>query len=41
MALFKHKETGAIVITDSILSGDWVPVKETKKPTKKKTDDEE
>ncbi|HIH8008321.1 TPA: hypothetical protein ACYSYY_000425 [Streptococcus suis] len=36
MAIYKHKETGAIVVTDSELRGDWVLVDESKKTTKKK-----
>ncbi|HFU4377204.1 TPA: hypothetical protein ACGO88_000919 [Streptococcus suis] len=36
MAIYKHKETGAIVVTDSDLRGDWVLVDEPKKTTKKK-----
>ncbi|HEL2535477.1 TPA: hypothetical protein TZ303_001402 [Streptococcus suis] len=28
MAIYKHKETGAVVVTDSELKGDWELVKE-------------
>lgn len=37
MAIYEHRETGAIVITESELRGDWVLVDEPKKTTKKKT----
>lgn len=36
MAIYKHKDTGAVVITDSELKGDWELVKETKTTTKTK-----
>ncbi|HFI0645821.1 TPA: hypothetical protein ACGO62_000512 [Streptococcus suis] len=36
MAIYEHKETGAIVITESELRGDWVLVDEPRKTTKKK-----
>lgn len=31
---YREKKTGAIVKTDSVLSGSWEPVEETKKTTK-------
>ena len=31
MAIYKDKKTGAVVVTDSALSGDWELVKEKKK----------
>lgn len=31
---YREKKTGAIVETDSVLSGSWEPVEETKKTTK-------
>ncbi|HFI0468792.1 hypothetical protein [Streptococcus suis] len=37
MAIYKHNETGAIVVTDSELRGDWVLVGETEKNVKKKS----
>lgn len=37
MAIYKHKETGAVVVTDSELRGDWIIVDESKKIAKKKT----
>lgn len=36
MPIYKHKETGAVVVTDSELRGDWVLVDEPKKSAKKK-----
>lgn len=30
MAIYKDKNTGAVVVTDTKLSGDWELVKETK-----------
>lgn len=30
MAIYKDKNTGAVVVTDTKLSGDWEEVKETK-----------
>lgn len=36
MAIYKHKGTGAIVVTDSELKGDWELVKEPKTKTKAK-----
>lgn len=35
MAIYKDKNTGAVVVTDSTLVGDWEEVKETKTTTKK------
>ncbi len=29
MAIYKDKNTGAVIVTDSVLSGDWELVKET------------
>lgn len=34
MAIYKDKNTGAVVVTDSALSGDWELVKETVKKKK-------
>jgi N12 class adenine-specific DNA methylase len=34
MAIYKDKNTGAVVVTDSVLSGDWELVKETVKEKK-------
>lgn len=31
MAIYKDKKTGAIIVCDSVLSGDWGLVKEKKK----------
>lgn len=31
MAIYKDKKTGAIIVCDSVLSGDWELVKETVK----------
>ena len=31
MAIYKDKNTGAVIATDSVLSGDWEFVKEKKK----------
>lgn len=31
MAIYKDKKTGAVVVTDSVLSGDWELVKKTTK----------
>lgn len=38
--IYKDKKTGAIIVTDSVLSGDWELVKETqpKKTTTKKAE---
>lgn len=36
MAIYKHKETGAVVVTDSELKGDWEIIKEPKTKTKAK-----
>lgn len=44
---YREKKTGAIVETDSVLSGSWEPVEEKKKttkttkPTKKNAKDDE
>lgn len=41
MAIYKDKTTGAIVVTDCELAGDWELVKEDKKkPAKKKAEAE-
>lgn len=32
--IYKHSETGAVVTTDSALSGAWKPVKKGGKPKK-------
>ncbi|MCR1233231.1 hypothetical protein [Streptococcus suis] len=37
MAIYKHKESGIIIVTDSELRGDWIIVDESKKTAKKKT----
>ena len=34
MAIYKDKNTGAVIVTDSVLSGDWELVKETVKKKK-------
>ena len=34
MAIYKDKNTGAVIVTDSDLSGDWELVKETVKKKK-------
>lgn len=34
MAIYKDKKTGAIIVCDSVLSGDWELVKETVKKKK-------
>lgn len=34
MAIYKDKKTGAIIVSDSVLSGDWELVKETVKKKK-------
>ena len=34
MAIYKDKKTGAVVVTDSALVGDWEIVKETVKKKK-------
>ncbi len=36
MAIYKHKETGAVVVTDSELKGNWEIIKEPKTKTKAK-----
>lgn len=36
MAIYKDKNTGAVVVTDSALVGDWELVKEPVKKTTKK-----
>lgn len=36
MAIYKDKKTGAVVVTDSVLVGDWEEVKE---PVKKKKEE--
>lgn len=44
MNTYKNKETGAIILTDSELSGDWELVENTDEPKKKgksKKNDEE
>ena len=35
MAIYKDKKTGAIIVCDSVLSGDWEEVKEKKKAAAK------
>ena len=34
MAIYKDKKTGAVIVTDSVLSGDWELVKEAVKKKK-------
>lgn len=41
MYVYKHKETGVEIVTESELSGDWELVKEVKKSTKKTKSEEE
>lgn len=41
MYVYKHKETGVEILTESELSGDWELVKEVKKSTKKTKSEEE
>ena len=41
MYVYKHKETGVEIVTESELSGDWELVKEVKESTKKTKSEEE
>lgn len=36
MAIYKDKKTGAIIVCDSVLSGDWELVKKTTKKAEAK-----
>lgn len=36
---YQDKKTGAVIISDSELGGDWVPVKEAKPKKKAKSED--